>query len=901
MADNNAQIRFELIAEIKQLIQGMKAAGMAVDTILASMGQDAKKAGDAIENPLVDALEAVQEEAKQTGDALEQMGNKGGKAAGGLGAKLKNLASSDIFKGAFGGTALGTVATGGITALTGAVSGLFKGMVEGNAQFEKYETSLTVMLGSAQAAKDRLKELSDFAASTPFELPEVVEAGNQLQALKRYSQATLTDLGDLAAAAGKPMAQVTGAFAKLASGQKGIAVDMFRDMMISVDDWVAATGKGVKSTGELEASAEEMLAALPKIVKDKNFSGMMEQQSQTFEGLISTLKDNAAAILRDVGKPLFDGLKQVVKLVGGLMSSDAVQMIFTQLSNVMKVLFDAVGDVIESPLFQGALDGLATVLSEVIRYIGEMATYWGELKDEMIELWMDALEPIIEIFGDTGVKAEDLKKILSGFIDIVILVGKLTYKMMIIPYKILIQIIGAIIKFYVNFQKAIGRVNTESKKSNVTLDKTYDALTNIKGTISGLIGAFDSLGDTIGNFWAALADFDIAGALKAIAGLGDAVVKGYNEGWNKAIAEIEAEEQETETETGGGGGGSPKPDPGAASSAKIKGLLDELKKEQQIQQLLLQTRRAGAVEMAALEVEYADKALKILEANGAKAEEIAQAKHDLTVEQLKFGKVVADEDFARQQKHLERMNSIEEMFDAKRKAAREKEFASKVKMIEEEAAKRAAANEKMRADFENKFAGPVASVGAGVFASLFDRGVSGAERWQMMWQGLGDTALGVLEDMAQQYITQALMAAAQLIGIIPIATASASAIAGAWAPAASMVSLATFGANSAPAIAGMTATTGVAEGLASLTMLADGGILNKPVFVAGESGAEVVAPLKKLPGILREAMQPDTFKNPESVGRPRGGNNLRIHTTTGVDVLRRGSKVQRFERTKRAF
>ena len=99
------------------------------------------------------------------------------------------------------------------------------------------------MLGSQEAANARFEEMSKFAAETPFELNEVVQLGNQLQALGKYSKENMTILGDLAAAAGKPIDQVTGAFAKLASGQKGMAVDMFRDLLITTDDWAKATGK----------------------------------------------------------------------------------------------------------------------------------------------------------------------------------------------------------------------------------------------------------------------------------------------------------------------------------------------------------------------------------------------------------------------------------------------------------------------------------------------------------------------------------------------------------------------------------------------------------------------------------------------------------------------------------
>lgn len=56
--------------------------------------------------------------------------------------------------------------------------------------------------------------------------------------------------------------------------------------------------------------------------------------------------------------------------------------------------------------------------------------------------------------------------------------------------------------------------------------------------------------------------------------------------------------------------------------------------------------------------------------------------------------------------------------------------------------------------------------------------------------------------------------AAALTAQTAASTAAAAATAAAWAPAAAMVSLASFGANSAPAMAGITATAALSEGLA---------------------------------------------------------------------------------------
>jgi len=197
------------------------------------------------------------------------------------------------------------------TQLAGQAMDIISKPIEGAMQFEKYETSLKVMLGSTEAAQARLDELVNFAASTPFELPQVIELGNQLQAIGKYSQQTMTDLGDLAAASGKPIEQVVGAFGKLATGQKGVAVDMFRDLLISTADWEKAVGKSID-----KITSDEMLGKLPEIMKSKGFAGMMDEQSKTLDGMISNMNDSMSGMERAVGQFLLPAVKSIVGGMG---------------------------------------------------------------------------------------------------------------------------------------------------------------------------------------------------------------------------------------------------------------------------------------------------------------------------------------------------------------------------------------------------------------------------------------------------------------------------------------------------------------------------------------------------------------------------------------------------------
>jgi len=99
------------------------------------------------------------------------------------------------------------------------------------------------------------------------------------------------------------------------------------------------------------------------------------------------------------------------------------------------------------------------------------------------------------------------------------------------------------------------------------------------------------------------------------------------------------------------------------------------------------------------------------------------------------------------------------------------------------------------------------------------------------FKGLGQTMLKVVTDYAAKWLASRLMMA--VFGKTTMAAETAASMAAgvatavAWAPAAAMVSLASFGANSAPAMAGIAATTALSAGLA-IAGLATGGPVNGP-------------------------------------------------------------------------
>lgn len=93
-------------------------------------------------------------------------------------------------------------------------------------------------------------------------------------------------------------------------------------------------------------------------------------------------------------------------------------------------------------------------------------------------------------------------------------------------------------------------------------------------------------------------------------------------------------------------------------------------------------------------------------------------------------------------------------------------------------------------------------------------------------EGMARSVVNALGQMAAQWlayqVVQMAVGKSSAAASTAMAAATGTAIAAAYAPAAAMASLASFGANSAPAMAGITATASLAQGLSLVGMAHDG-------------------------------------------------------------------------------
>ncbi|HUU89591.1 MAG TPA: hypothetical protein VM238_00115 [Phycisphaerae bacterium] len=187
-----------------------------------------------------------------------------------------------------------------------------RSFVKAAGQMERYEAQFRVLTGSTEAAKARLKELIDFAAKTPFDLPGIIEADLLLQAfglqIGTVSE-TLTLFGDTAAAMNVPISQVIRNFVKLKAGM----FDMAELALIGVTrDKLRELGVQFRESGEVITRAELFPAALKLIEK---FGGTMDEVSKTIEGRLSNLSDSFFQLKVAIGEGLLPVVKELTENV----------------------------------------------------------------------------------------------------------------------------------------------------------------------------------------------------------------------------------------------------------------------------------------------------------------------------------------------------------------------------------------------------------------------------------------------------------------------------------------------------------------------------------------------------------------------------------------------------------
>ena len=192
-----------------------------------------------------------------------------------------------------------------------------------NQQMDDYTANMQTLLGGVDKAEAKIKELSDMAAKTPFELPTLVDATQTLLAFgvkADDSTGILKSLGDISLGNASKLETLTRAYGKMSSTGKVTLenVQMMIDAGFNPLNLIAERNHMTmeslyKAISDGKVPFEELTWAIQKATSEggQYFNGM-ETASKTLTGRLSTLKENWSAFLALLTKPAYETLRDTV-------------------------------------------------------------------------------------------------------------------------------------------------------------------------------------------------------------------------------------------------------------------------------------------------------------------------------------------------------------------------------------------------------------------------------------------------------------------------------------------------------------------------------------------------------------------------------------------------------------
>lgn len=171
------------------------------------------------------------------------------------------------------------------------------------AALEKNKVAIETMLGSSSKAREMLKEIEVYAAKTPFEQMGLIDAAKLLLNFGIEGEKVmplLKTIGEVAGGDQQKLHSMALAFGQMSSAGRLMGQDLLQMINAGFNPLEEISRKTGKSMGVLRQEMEKGKISV-KMVEDAfksatgeggRYYGLLERQSQTISGLMSTLSDN---------------------------------------------------------------------------------------------------------------------------------------------------------------------------------------------------------------------------------------------------------------------------------------------------------------------------------------------------------------------------------------------------------------------------------------------------------------------------------------------------------------------------------------------------------------------------------------------------------------------------------
>jgi tape measure domain-containing protein len=302
---------------------------------------------------------------------------------------------------------------------------MVKGFFDQNAAMEQTRVAFAGLLGGGKQADVMLRQLQAFAASTPFEFPELAKDTQMLIGMGFSAQNVIpimTAVGDAAAGVGAGAEGVN--HITLALGQMEAKGKISGDEMMQMTEAGIPAWKILADSMHLTVAQVQDLSQKGKLGEDaitklwqgmeKMYGGQMRNQAMTFNGLMSTLHDNAVMALMAFAGPIFDIAKSGLKTLTDLAGSPA----FANFARIMGVQV------------AGAVTQVVNAIKQTVQWIQDLysrlsangtLTAFRDIASSLGQILMNVVNGALLLFGtrlgDVGAKGGSAKSSAQGVAD----------------------------------------------------------------------------------------------------------------------------------------------------------------------------------------------------------------------------------------------------------------------------------------------------------------------------------------------------------------------------------------------------------------------------------------------------------------------------------------------------
>ena len=194
----------------------------------------------------------------------------------------------------------------------GVIKNAFAEPIRASVSYEEAETAFSVLLGSGEKAKTMIKDLQEYGAKTPLELPSLLENTKMLLNFGLAAKdvmPTLKMLGDVSGGNADRLRSLTLAYAQIQSTGRLMGQDLLQLINAGFNPLQVISEKTGKSIGQLKKemeggsiSAQMVTEAFKDVTSEGGkFYGMLEKQSGTLGGKISNLNDSLTRMKTETG------------------------------------------------------------------------------------------------------------------------------------------------------------------------------------------------------------------------------------------------------------------------------------------------------------------------------------------------------------------------------------------------------------------------------------------------------------------------------------------------------------------------------------------------------------------------------------------------------------------------